>query len=117
MERAEIDRKNKEFYRERMVEERENATSVYEELENLLLQLDGKVLVEAEFLFQLESKQDWVNKCPDILPHKKRGKHETWLWLDTNGNVLEIGVDFQAAKELATYPVRVYRTINVASKQ
>ncbi|MFA5243677.1 MAG: hypothetical protein WC380_00115 [Pedobacter sp.] len=72
-----------------------------------------KITVNAEFLFELKSKQDWVNKVPNILPEKIRGG-ETWIWLDKNGDVFERGLDFMAAETLNTYPCKVYRTINVA---
>lgn len=70
--------------------------------------------VKGELLFELSSKQDWVNRVPRILPEKIRGG-EQWIWLDKNGNVFECGLDFEVAEELGTYPCRVYRLCNVAS--
>lgn len=70
------------------------------------------IQVQAEPLFELASKQDWVNKVPGILPDKKR-REEKWIWIDKNGNSLEIGLDFMVAEELQTYPVKVYRLIQV----
>lgn len=72
-----------------------------------------KITVNAEFLFELESKQAWVNRVPKILPQKIRGG-EQWIWLDKNGNVFELGKDFMAAEKHNTYPCRVYRVQNVA---
>ena len=72
-----------------------------------------KITVNGEFLFELASKQDWVNKVPRILPKKTRGG-EQWIWVDTQGNVFECGADFAAAERLATYPCRIYRLCSVA---
>ena len=49
-----------------------------------------------------------------ILPDKIRGG-ETWIWVDKNGNVFELGKDFMVAEEKDTYPCKVYRLQNVAS--
>jgi len=73
-----------------------------------------RIELEAEFLFELASKQDWVNNVPQILPKKIRPA-ESWVWLDVNGHVFEIGVDFEAAEKQATYPCKVYRLISVSS--
>jgi hypothetical protein len=73
-----------------------------------------KITVNGEFLFELKSKQDWVNKVPNILPEKTRSG-EQWLWIDKDGNVFEKGLDFSAAERLDTYPCKVYRLQNVAS--
>jgi len=72
-----------------------------------------KITVNGELLFELESHQDWVNKVPRILPHKKRG-HEQWLWVDKNGNVFIIGLDFRAAEKQDSYPCKVYRLQSVS---
>lgn len=34
--------------------------------------------------------------------------------MDKNGNVFELGRDFSAAEQHATYPCRVYRLVSVA---
>lgn len=73
------------------------------------------IQVKGELLFVLESKQDWINRVPRIMPPKERGKFEAWLWLDVNGNVFEIGLDFSVAERAHTYPCKVYRLQNVAS--
>ena len=65
-------------------------------------------------LFVLDSKQQWVNRLPQIAPEKIRAG-ETWVWVDINGNVFESGKDFMVAEEKATYPCKVYRLQNVAS--
>lgn len=73
-----------------------------------------KIILNAEFLFELANKQQWINRVPQILPKKIRGG-ETWVWVDINGNVFECGADFSAAEKLETYPCKVYRLVNVAS--
>ena len=73
-----------------------------------------KITVNAEFLFELSSKQDWVNRVPRILPKKTRGA-EQWIWIDINGNVFECGADFSAAEKQETYPCKVYRLASVVS--
>jgi len=72
-----------------------------------------KITVNGEFLFELKSKQDWVNRVPNILPDKIRAA-EQWLWVDKNHNVLEIGKDFMSAELQGSYPCRVYRLQNVS---
>lgn len=73
-----------------------------------------KITVNGELLFELESKQAWINRVPGILPNKTRGA-ERWLWIDKNGNVFECGADFMAAEKIESYPCKVYRLQNVAS--
>lgn len=70
--------------------------------------------VKAEFLFELSSKIDWVNRVPRILPQKTRGG-EQWIWVDKNGHVFECGADFMAAEKHASYPCKVYRLVSVAT--
>jgi hypothetical protein len=72
-----------------------------------------KIEVNGELLFELESKQDWVNRVPRILPNKTR-RAEQWIWVDKNGNVFECGADFMAAEKSKTYPCKVYLLQNVA---
>lgn len=71
------------------------------------------ITVNAELLFELESKQDWINKIPEIMPVKRRGA-ESWIWLDKNGNVFEVGLDFSKAEKHNTYPCKVYRPLSVS---
>lgn len=72
------------------------------------------ITVKGEFLFELKSKSDWVNKVPRILPNKIRAG-ESWIWVDKNGNVFERGADFSSAEELQTYPCKVYRLQSISS--
>ncbi len=76
-----------------------------------------KITVNAEFLFELENKQQWINRVPQILPKKIRSG-ESWIWVDKNGNVFECGADFSAAEKQNTYPCKVYRleSVSVANK-
>ena len=74
------------------------------------------IKVKGELLFELASKQQWINRVPDILPKKIRGG-EQWIWVDKNGNVFESGQDFAAAEKHDTYPCKVYRLINVAGSK
>lgn len=71
------------------------------------------ITLKAELLFELESKQEWINRVPRILPEKIRGG-EQWVWVDVNGNVFECGADFTAAEKASTYPCKVYRLQSVA---
>lgn len=73
-----------------------------------------QIVANAEFLFELKSKQEWVNKVPRILPSKTRAG-ETLIWLDKNGNVFEIGSDFMEAEKHDTYPCKVFRLESVSS--
>ena len=73
-----------------------------------------EITVKGEFLFELQSKEEWINKVPHILPDKTRSG-EQWIWLDKNGNIFEKGLDFEAAKLHNTYPCKVYRLQNVGS--
>lgn len=71
-----------------------------------------KIQVNGEFLFELKSKQEWINKVPRILPEKKH-YNETWLWIDCKGNQILNGSDFINAENKQTYPVKVYRLITL----
>lgn len=76
------------------------------------------ITVKGEFLFELKSKQQWINRVPNILPEKTRGG-EQWIWVDKNGNVFECGADFMDAEENETYPCKVYRlqSVSVANEK
>ncbi len=71
------------------------------------------ITVKGEFIYEIQSKQDWINKCPERLPQKQRS-YEQWAWVDKNGNVFLIGEDFSAAEKAATYPCKIYRLQSVA---
>lgn len=63
-----------------------------------------KIEVNAEFLFELKNKEEWIIKVPKILPKKVR-VGESWVWLDKNGSVFELGRDFEAADKLVKIQV------------
>ena len=69
--------------------------------------------VKGELLFELNSKKDWINRVPGILPAKNRFE-ESWIWVDINGNVFDCGADFSAAEKLETFPCKVYRLQSVS---
>ena len=71
-----------------------------------------EVAVKSEFVVELESKDDWVNKIPRWLPEKKEA--ESFLFIDKNGNIAAMGKDFMVAEDKATYPIKVYKPIRVA---
>lgn len=73
-----------------------------------------KITVNAELLFELASKQEWVNRVPGILPSKTRNG-EQWIWADKHGNVFECGLDFMKAEQYITYPCKVYRLQSVSA--
>lgn len=72
-----------------------------------------EVTIKGELLFTLNSKQDWINRVPRSLPPKERANEE-FIWVDSNGCLLEMGQDFSAAERQGSFPVRVYRTITVS---
>lgn len=67
-----------------------------------------KVGVNAVFLLELQSKDEWIRRVPKCLPPKQT-KGEQWIWVDKNGNVFHIGEDFEIAENENTYPCRIYR--------
>lgn len=71
-----------------------------------------KITVNAEHLFTLYSKAEWVAKVPLILPPKIRSG-EQWIWVDKNGDVFTSGRDFKAAELKHSFPCKVYRLNNV----
>lgn len=74
-----------------------------------------KITVNAEFLFELQSQEEWITKIPSILPRKIR-VGESWIWVDANGNVFEKGLDFMEAEKNSSYPCKVYRLCSVSSQ-
>jgi len=66
-----------------------------------------KVTFNGELMLTLTSKQDWINRLPQALP--KLESHERLVWLDANGNAASIGLDFDRAKKMDSYPIKVYR--------
>lgn len=70
------------------------------------------IKIKGELLFTLNSKQQWVNRVPSILPDKIR-RNEKFLWVDKNGNIFESGEDFTNAEKIDSYPCKVYRLFTV----
>ncbi len=71
-----------------------------------------EIVVQARLVLTLHSKQEWVNKIPNLLPQPSRSG-ERLIWLDKHGNVFECGADFSAAAEIDSFPCKVYRPVNV----
>lgn len=67
-----------------------------------------KITFNGELILTLESKNDCINMDPHCLPAQKF-YNEQFMWIDANGNCLARGVDFTAAEEMQSYPVKVYR--------
>ncbi len=85
----------------------------HKEIEKGLREMED-ITVKGELLFKLDSKRQWIDRVPQILPDKIRAG-ETWLWVDKNGNIFETGADFSSAEKNMSYPCKVYRLQNVAS--
>jgi len=66
------------------------------------------ILLNAELILELHTKNQWINRVPDCLPEKRYFKEE-FLFIDSHGNKMHCGGDFSAAEKLDSYPVRVYR--------
>lgn len=64
------------------------------------------ITINGTKIIELESKQDWINQIPKKLPLKK--SEDEFLFVDKNGNLLTIGLDFRIAEEQQAYPVTVY---------
>ncbi len=73
------------------------------------------IQVQGELLFELRSRQDWINKVPGILP-KRKIQGEVWLWVDINGNSFHRGEDFTFADKHNTFPCKVYRIQTLTDK-
>lgn len=69
--------------------------------------------VKGRLIGTLHSKQEWINRVPDILP--RLPKHESLLFVDSNHNILTIGKDFAVAEENDSYPVRIYHLVRCES--
>ena len=73
-----------------------------------------EITIKARLIVELNTKEDWINKIPKRLPEKTPGEH--FLFIDKNGNTLELGVDFRIAECDDTFPIKVYRTQSVSRK-
>jgi hypothetical protein len=66
------------------------------------------VQIQAEFLFQLENKHQWICRAPYNL-----NPNEKYVWIDKNGNAFARGMDFTTAEKIKSFPCKVYRLITV----
>lgn len=78
--------------------------------------LIAKPSFNSELILTLQSKNEWICKVPHHLPEKKY-YNEHFIWIDANGNTLVMGEDFEAAKRMESYPVKVYRHIRVSDAE
>jgi hypothetical protein len=67
-----------------------------------------KIEVEVEEIITLNSRQDWIKKCPYHLPDKIHERDE-FIFIDKFGRFLHKGLDFIVAEKQGFYPVKVYR--------
>ncbi len=83
------------------------------------MQFNTQLTINAEFLFEFTSKEDWIiNAQGKFIKFKAEDYsfHPT-ICLDTNNNVCHIGSDFSMAQNTNTYPVKVYALQRVADFQ
>lgn len=80
-------------------------------MENML-----KLTLNAEFLFEFRNKTEWINRAKDqFRAHGNQANMaEKLVCVTKDGFVLTIGKDFEAARQLDAYPVRVYRLVRVS---
>lgn len=78
-----------------------------------------KITVNAEYLFEFDSKQQWINKAQSWFANTGlMVNSENLVCISKDGDVLTCGLDFTAAEVMDAYPVKVYRlyrTSNVIS--
>ena len=70
-----------------------------------------KVTFNGDLLLTLNSKREWINRLPHCLPPMSQS--EKLVFLDANGNCASIGLDFQAAEQKQSYPIKVYRMLRI----
>jgi hypothetical protein len=68
--------------------------------------------VNAIEVFEIKSKNHWVNSFPRALPQLP--KSENLIWIDINGNSAGVGEDFMVAEKKATYPIKIYLLKRIA---
>ena len=75
-----------------------------------------QITLNAEYLFEFRNKTEWINRAKDeFRAHKNQANMAEKLVCITNdGFVLTIGADFEWAKQLDAYPVKVYRLVRVS---
>lgn len=78
-----------------------------------------KVCLDAEYLFEFESFQRWVNKAQSWFKGYNM-RMGNIICIDKNYNVCACGEDFMLARDLNLFPVKVYelkRTKDVNSPE
>jgi hypothetical protein len=73
--------------------------------------MSAQITINAIYLFEFASKQEWINKAQSWFQNLELSAAEKTVCFDVHGNVLNVGADFSRADELETYPVKVYRLI------
>lgn len=69
--------------------------------------IQDEISCKAEHIITINSFNDWLKKCPDMLPEKE--PLEQRLFIDKNGYTVTGGIDFKKVEENSTYPVNVYK--------
>lgn len=65
-----------------------------------------KLTIKAEFLFQFDSFDKWVNKASTMFKPYHFGY--AYICLDVENNVCHLGEDFMNARDKNLFPVKVY---------
>lgn len=61
-----------------------------------------------EPLFSFRSKQDWINKGPEIW-RRHRANERNAISIDQKGRIVQMGHHFARAEADGSYPITVYR--------
>lgn len=72
----------------------------------------NSITLNAEYLFEFLSKQQWIDKAQGWFA--SQGGGEKTVCIDANGNCLNVGLDFAAADNCQTFPVKVYRLVRTS---
>jgi len=65
-----------------------------------------KIEVNGILVFEIKSKNHWINSFPGALP--KLPMSEKFIWVDNQGNTATCGEDFMEAEKLESYPIKIY---------
>lgn len=74
-----------------------------------------EITLKAEFIFEFDNKQHWINKGQSRLSGFAPG--EKIICIDATCRALTCGADFKAAEEIGSYPVKAYRLVRVIENQ
>ena len=72
--------------------------------------LDDMVKVRGKILFEFSSFQNWVNSAQSKFARVNLNRNQ-YICVDTQGNALVKGLEFQRAKDNDWFPVTVYQVI------